>query len=217
MSREPWIDFPLGYYICPSCEIVDRDKDRTLVGHKCSRCGTPSSGGIAYFDRTVCTITDFITELYPMPDLDSPSSIGSFPHPSESHRLAILIFFCMLGETLQQHFLERCVSRSNFSPKIQASLLQDILHPLEHIEQPFQTLTGATWQQAVKAASKHANNDFILTLYFFKIAVKKRNQLLRLGNKLAVTPGMAKQCITNMAPLINLFVELHNVYLMKPL
>jgi hypothetical protein len=54
-------------------------------------------------------------------------------------------------------------------------------------------------------------------LYFFKIAVKKRNQLLRLGNKLAVTPGMAKQCITNMAPLINLFVELHNVYLMKPL
>ena len=152
-----------------------------------------------------------------MPDLDSPSSIGSFPHPSESHRLAILIFFCTLGETLQQHFLEHCVSRSNFSPKIQASLLQDILHPLEHIEQPFQTLTGATWQQAVKAASKHAKRNFLLTLFFFKIAVKKRNQLLLLGNKQAVSPDMAKQCITNMAPLINLFVELHNVYLMKPL
>jgi len=123
----------------------------------------------------------------------------------------------MLGETLQQHFLERCVSRSDSQPEIQAILLQNFLPPLEHIEQPFQAVTGATWQQAVKAASKHAKSNFILTLFFFKIAVKKRNQLLRLGNKQAVSPDMAKKCFTNMAPLINLFVELHNVYLMKPL
>lgn len=217
MSRETWTDYLLGYYICPSCEIVDRDKDRTLVGHTCSRCGTPSSGGIAYFDRTVCTIADFIAELYPMPDLDSPPSIGPFSHPSESHRLALLIFFCTLGETLEQHFLERLVSRSDFPPKIQASLLQDILHPLEHIKQLFLTLIGASWQQAVNAASKRAKSDFRPTLVFYIIASKKRNQLLHLGNKMAVSPKLAKQCFTHMAPLIKLFVELHNIYLVKPL
>jgi hypothetical protein len=217
MSRDTWTDFLLGYYICPSCEIVDRDKDRAIVDHPCSRCGNPSSGGIAYFDRTVCTIADFIAELYPMPDLDSPSSIGPLPHPSESHRLAILLFFCTLGETLQQQFLERCVSRSDLPPKIQANLLQSILHPLDHIEQYFQDLTGATWQQAVTAASKHAKSDFRSTLVIYILASKKRNQLLLLGNKLAVSPKLAKQCFDHMAPLITLFVELHNIYLVKPL
>jgi len=217
ISKDTWTDSLLGYYICPSCEIVDRDKDRTIVGHPCSRCGTPSSGGIAYFDRTICTIADFIAELYPMPDLDSPRSIGPSSHPSESHRLAILIFFCTLGETLQQQFLERCVSRSDFSPKIQARLLQDILHPLEHIEQLFPMLTGATWQQAVTAASKRAKSDFIHTLLFFKKVVKKKNQILHLGNKRAVSSDMAKQCFDHMAPLVKLFVELHNVYLAQPI
>jgi hypothetical protein len=217
MSRDTWTDFLLGYYICPSCEIVDRDKDRAIVDHPCSRCGNPSSGGIAYFDRTLCTIADFIAELYPMPDLDSPPSIGPFSNPPESHRLAILIFFCTMGEMLLQQFLEPCIFRSGLSPKIQKSLLQDILHPLDHIKQLFPILTGATWQQAVTAASKHAKSDFRSTLVIHILASKKRNQLLHLGNKMAVSPKLAKQCFDHMAPLIKLFVVLHNIYIVKPL
>jgi hypothetical protein len=152
-----------------------------------------------------------------MPDLDSSPSIGPLLHPSESHRLALLIFFCSLGETLQQHFLERLVSRSDFPPKIQASLLEDMLHPLEHIKQLFLTLIGVTWQQAENAASMRANRDFRPTGLFYFLALKKRSQLLHLGNKMAVSANLAKQCFIHTAPLIKLFVELHNIYLVKPL
>jgi len=217
MIRETWTDFLHGYYICQSCEIVDRDKDRTLVGHTCTRCGTPSSGGYTFFDLTVGIIADLIAELYPLPNPDSLPSIGPFSDPPVSHRLAILIFFCTLGEMLLQHLLEPCVFRSGLSPKIQKSLLQDILHPLDHIEQLFPILTGATWQQAVIAASKRAKSDFRPTVVFYNKASKGRNQLLHLGNKMAVSPKLAKQCFTHMAPLIKLFVELYNIYIVKPL
>jgi hypothetical protein len=69
----------------------------------------------------------------------------------------------------------------------------------------------------VTAASKRVKSDFSPTVVYYYIALKKRNQLLHLGNKLAVSPKLAKQCSTHMAPLIKLFVELHNIYLVKPL
>jgi hypothetical protein len=102
-------------------------------------------------------------------------------------------------------------------PRFKNSLLQDILHPLDHVEQLFPILTGATWQQAVTAASKSAKSDFRPTVVFYNKASKGRNQLLHLGNKMAVSPNLAKQCLTHMTPLIKLFVELHNIYIVKPL
>jgi hypothetical protein len=165
----------------------------------------------------VGAIADLIAELYPLPDLDIPVLIIPSSDPPESHRLAILVFFCTLGEILLQQFLERCMLRLNLPTQIQKRLLQDNLFPPQRIERLFPILTGASWKQAVSAASKHAETNFQSTVIFYKEASEGRNLLLHLGNKWAVPTDMARKCFDQIAPLIKLFVELHNTCLAKPL
>jgi hypothetical protein len=217
MLTETWTYFILGYYICQACGVVDRDKDRLIVGHKCPRCGTPSQQGLMFFDMTVGAIADLVAEFYPLLPPDSPPSTAPITDPPESHRLAILVFFCTLGEILLQHYLERCMLRLGLPVEIQERLLQDNLFPKQRIKRLFPILTGATWQVAVKAASKSANSEFENTVDFYLEATEKRNQLLHVGNKWLITPDMAVKCFDQMDSLIRLFVELHNIYLAKPI
>jgi len=170
-----------------------------------------------YFDMTVGAIADLVAEFYPLPPPDSPPSTTPITDPPESHRLAILVFFCTLGEILLQHYLERCMLKLGLPVEIQERLLQDNLFPKQRIKRLFPILTGATWQVAVKTASKSANSEFENTVAFYLEATEKRNQLLHVGNKWLVPPDMAKQCFNQMDSLIGLFVELHNVYLAKPI
>jgi len=217
MIRETWTHFIQGYYICQSCEVVDRDNNRSIVGYKCPRCSIPSPGGNIYYDITVGAIADLIAGFYPLPDLDSSSSTGPIPDPPESHRLAILVFFCTLGEVLLQQYLERGMIRLGLPLEIQNRLLQDNMFTTKRIQRLFPILTGVPWQEAVKTVSKRAKTDFKKTVDFYIEANGKRNLLLHLGNKWAVPSDMAKQCFDNIAPLIKLFVEFHNTYLVKPI
>ncbi len=67
----------------------------------------------------------------------------------------------------------------------------------------------------LRQPARGANPDFKQTVDFYIESAEKRNKLLHLGNKWIMPPDMAKQCFDHMAPLIQLFIALHNTYLAK--
>jgi len=216
LTRQSWTDFILGYYICQSCWFVDRDDERIRVGYPCGRCGVPSPGGFTYFDITVGAIADLIAEFYPLPDPTLHTPLNNTEPPRESHSLAILVFFCTLGEILLQHFLECCMLNLNIALNVRKRLFDDNFFK-QRLDNLFPSLVGVSWKNAVKAAAKNSHAEFQSAVDFYIVASKRRNKLLHLGEKWDMPPDMAKRCFDNMVPLIRLFIELNNTYLAKPI
>lgn len=180
--------------------------------------GVESLGGgtLGYFMLSVSTTADLIGELHPLPDLNNIEPEAQVVVTKESHDLALLVFFCTLGEILLQHFLQRCMANQNIPVKIQDRLLEDNLYVKQRIEKLFPMLTGDKWSQAIQKVTEDSHEDYGKTVEFYIEANSKRNQLLHLGNKWIVPSGFATECFDNTAPLVKLFVELHNEYLAKP-
>ena len=210
MPRQTWSQFILGYYICEACRIIDRDTGRVEIGHPCSACGAPGKRALSYFALPIPTVADLIGELHPLPDLDDDPT-KEMPPIERSHQFALLVFFCTLGEVLLLHFLQHCMQRLSIPLSIQERLLNDNLYMKQRIERLFPPLTGLTWQEALSALKAESGQDYEPTASFFKEAADKRNQLLHLGNEWAVPPDMPERCFDETAPLIKLFVGLHNL------
>jgi hypothetical protein len=217
MARQKFSDFIGEYYLCRSCGIVDTDHERIRKGHECSRCGVPGDGALGYFKFTVGTTADLIGELHPLPDLYSIEPESEVAVAAESHNLALLVFFCTLGEILLQHFLQRCMSDQKIPIKVQDRLLGDNLFVKQRIDKLFPMLIGEKWTKAIKNITEKSREDFVKVVEFYVDANEKRNQLLHLGNKWAVSAEFDTQCFDNTAPLVKLFVALHNEYLAKPI
>ena len=216
MPRQTYSQFITGYFECETCGVVDRDDLRIQVGYRCPRCGAPGESALCYFTLPVAAICDLIGELYPLPDLDATPFPQVAPPIRDSHQLALLVFFCTLGEVLLQHFLERCMNGMAIPADIQTRLLADSLYPKQRIERLFPILAGAKWSDAVAAAGAHDGADFTPTVAFYIDATEKRNELLHRANVWVVPQNMARQCFEQTVPLLRLFVALHNTYLIKP-
>jgi hypothetical protein len=217
MARQKFSDFIQGFYLCESCGIVDRDDDRINIGHKCSRCGVPGKRALQYFMLTVDTTADLIGELHPLPDPFSIEPEEQLNTTKESHDLALLVFFCTLGEILLQHFLQRCMSAQSIPAKVQNRLLDDNRFAKQRIDKLFPMLTGDKWKKAIKKVTERSQEDYGKTLEFYVEATKKWNQLLHLGNKWVIPPDFATKCFDNTAPLVKFFVYLHNEYIALPI
>lgn len=216
MARQKFSEFIENYYLCKSCGIVDGDYERIQVGHECSRCGVPGDGALSYFMFSVSTTADLIGELHPLPDLYSIEPEAQITDIKESHDLALLVFFCTLGEILLQHFLQRCMANQKIPVKVQDRLLDDNRFVKQRIDKLFPMLTGDKWTKAIQKVIEKSGEDYSKTVKFYIEANEKRNQLLHLGNKWIVPSGFATECFDNTAPLVKLFVELHNEYLAMP-
>ena len=215
MSRQSWSDHILGFYICQSCEFIDRDSQRTQVGYPCPRCNVPSPGGLRYFALPIPTVGDLIGELHPLPELDAPDPTVAIPIP-ESHQFALLVFFCTLAEVLLQHFIQRYMASLSIPRPIQDKLLADNKGTRRRIDTLFPALVGVKWKDAVSHVSARSGTDYSATMGFAAEAAEKRNLVLHLGNQWAMPPEMPERCFTETATLIRFFVELHNSYLARP-
>ncbi len=215
MPRQTWFDALQMFRLCAACEFVYHDNMPTVSGYPCPRCGTPSMGSNPYFVTTIADIADLITEFYPLPDLDV-HPIKSVPKPPHSHALAILIFFCALGEILLQHFLERALAKLNIPSQVQERILEDNRYPKQRVERLFPVLCGVKWKNAIKTISKSATDDFQSTVSFYLDTIELRNKLLHLGNTWEPPIDIAKQCFDHIMPLVKLFIALHNEYLVQP-
>jgi len=201
------------FMICQSCRVVDRDQKRMRVGYPCPRCRVSGNGARGYFSISVHSLIDLMQEFYHIKDeRDYHSDKTPVRQQKGNHRLAVVIFFCTLGEVLLEHFLEHLMLRTGLPRSIQKRLLDDNIFVKQRVEKLFPALTGVRWKVAVRTLTKGKQLDYLKATEFYEEVVEKRNLFLHQGNKWAISKEMPEKCLRQIWPMLNLFVGLHNSY-----
>lgn len=214
MPRQSWFDALQMYRLCAVCAYVYHENTPAVPSYRCPRCGNDSEGGDPYFVVTISEIADLISHFYPLPDLDVHPVVFP-PEPSRANSLAILVFYCTLGEILLEHFIERAMTKLALPRQVQERLLDDHRYARQRVEKLFPVLCGVKWKKAINEVSKSSTDNLEAAATFYLEAAEHRNRLLHLGNTWQPPPNIAKQCFDQIVPLIRLFVALHNGYLVK--
>ena len=202
-------------HVCESCNIVDDDRNRMRVGYECPICGVPGKGGKIYFHMNVIRLIDLMLAFYKPGQRAALVSNAPKNGVKYESRLAVVIFFCTLGEVLLQHFLQWHMWKLGLPSEIQKRLLDDNPFVKQRIEKLFPTLTGAKWNRAVGNLGTAASVNYAETVAFHKRASEARNEFLHRGEDFAITQEMAEGCMHQVWPLVSLFVDLHNKYVAK--
>ena len=215
IRKQPLSTLLADHMVCQACRIVDRDQQRMRVGYPCSRCGVPGQGATGYFPLSVISLIDLMQEFYHRKtDLDSDEQ--KITSARRNQRLAVVIFFCTLGEVLLEYFLKQLMTKNGLPRLVQERLLNDNIFVKHRVEKLFPALTGERWKLAVKMLAKGKQLDYVKATEFYEDAVEKRNLFLHKGNKWAIPNDMPEKCLRHIWPLVNLFVGLHNKFIAKP-
>lgn len=194
--------------VCDACGIVDRDDDRTTVGHPCPTCKAPSEGGTWYFSVSIHALIDFMIEM------ESPlSSPGpSLPGARRAHEVAIPLFFCALGEAMLDKFLREMMLALQLPEAVTERILDDHQYARARVEKAFPAVTGTKWRDAVNSVGDAEGVDYLATVDFFAETASRRNVILHTGNVWAVNVEVARRCLEHTPRLVNLFASLHNAF-----
>jgi len=198
-----------GHNECRICHYVGFWANSTSVGHPCPACRRPSKGGQGFFGESVRALTNVIQSCYHRHcEQQSPSR---YKQTNES--IVSLVVFCTLGEVLLEHFLRDLMIALHFLPKVLDRLLEDNLIQKKREEKLFPRLTNEKWKDAVKLVSLDSGYDFEKVLDFYRKIKDTRNEFLHKGNRFVITSSMPREILQNTAPLLDLFVRLHNRYI----
>jgi len=210
VTTQPLSMLLADFFVCDGCGIVDRDQGRCLQGHPCSACRDPSRGGHSYWGIRIDALIDLIQEAYHRPE---PPGRGPLLNVAvASHKLAVVIFFCTLGEVLLDHLLVECMLALRIPPQVRDRLLEDNLSAKQRVDRLFPTLAGTTWRKAVSNLDQGSTLGSSATVAFYLEVVEHRNTLLHSGSVWAVRPEMPDECLRRIWPLLNLFAALHNAF-----
>jgi hypothetical protein len=202
----------VSYATCRVCGYATSDLNITLVGQPCSHCGSPSQGGMLLFKLGVYIMVDLMQEYYHLHPTESRIS-KALGENQENHLLAIIVFYCSLGEILLENFLTDYMNKISIPDKVQDELLKDI--SMDKRLGLFRALTGKKFSQAVEELDKDSNNDYQRVIKSYLDVREKRNKFLHVGNMFIIGKEMVEQCLIDSPILINLFVKLHNVFLVE--
>jgi len=197
-----------GFLICDYCHIVDRDQNRSEVGYLCPMCKQPSKRGHMYFDSTALILIDLMQESFH----SKPWKAMRY-ETIEPHYVSVVIFFCTLKEILLYRFINRLLSAQKIPERVWKRLLDDNSSHLQRMNKLFPSLTGKRWQTAIKELDKRSEIRYGDLSVFLKDVTDARNKFLHDGDIFAIDKAMVENCIRNIEPLLNLFVELHNQYI----
>lgn len=199
-----------NFFRCKNCNIVDQDMERTRYDYKCPNCNKESQGAQFYFPLGIPTLIDLMQEFYHIETTDeSPSNLQFFN--KKNHQLAVVIFFCSLGELLFEHFLRNIMFNQSIPYKLQDKLLSDV--SIKKRIELYSILTNVSFEKDIKKLNYSTNLNYFDTYRFYINVREKRNQFLHSGRAWAIPKSMPKNCLLKTYSLVHLFVDLHNKYL----
>ncbi|HWS86416.1 MAG TPA: hypothetical protein VN282_05615 [Pyrinomonadaceae bacterium] len=206
-SLAPLVDI---FNVCQSCGVVDADRERGRVGHPCACCGAKSEGALSYFGLPADSLIDLMQESFHQKPRQTRG--GRSLAKDDAHRLAVIIYFCTLGEVLLDHFLRELMRALQIPPGAQERILSDNLFSKDRVEKVFPSLVSEKWNAVIRELSQGSKLDYEKTVKFYLEVVKARNHFLHRGNRWAVPKTMPEGCMEGIWPLMNLYVALHNRY-----
>ena len=194
------------FHVCQFCGVVDRDHERVKVGYSCPNCSEKSKGGLLHFSLPTPALINLMQESFHQ----RPTQSNRLPTGANAHKLAVVIYFCTLGEVLLEHFLRELMDALQLPTSVRNRILNDNLSSKERVEKVFPSLVGKKWNAVIKELGKTSKLDYEKTVKFYLKVVQARNLFLHRGNKWTIPEGMPEECMEETWPLINLYVELHN-------
>ncbi len=200
-------------YICDHCLIVDRDMGRSTPGHKCRNCNQPGNGSMGYFNVSVYEMLSLMENFYNLETKEFSQEFNEYIPNKNIHHISFIIFFCSLAEILLTNFLNHYFDKENLSKKIRYRLLDDNILTKQKIDKLFPSLIGKKWKDAVKIINEKSKFDYKKTLDFHNRVVKIRNELIHHGSSWLIPDEMPLDCLRNVIPLVQLFIDLHNEFI----
>ena len=128
------------FHVCQFCSVVDRDYERVKVGHPCPNCSERSKSGLLYFGLPTHALINLMQESFHQ----RPTQSNRLPSSGNAHRLAVVIYFCTLGEVLLEHFLQELMYALQLPTRVRNRILDDNLSTKERVENVFPSLVGET-------------------------------------------------------------------------
>ena len=207
--------FPLSHLladhvICHACRVVDRDKRRAGDGFPCPSCAAPSKGARTYFPFGARTLVDLIQHHFHLPP---HAGAGSVLVTAEAHRFVVVVLYVSLVDVLLEHFLWRGLGYQGVPDDVVERVLQDSQFMPSRLDKVFPLVAHETWAAALKAVGSIKGTTATQLASFCRNVAKSRNKLVHQGVPSAVPEGMPAECVKSLPQLLELFVALHNLYL----
>ena len=201
------------FHICQYCHIVDKDTNRQEVGSLCPNCKKPSPGGQMFFNISVHSVINLMQEFFHK-DHGASESEESFNFDrSRNAKIGVVIFFVTLREVLLNNLLYDLMRTQNLPANVCKRLFSDSCTHQQRLDKLFPSLSGMKWKKAVETINNNSEIDYVEVDKFIRNVVKARNEFLHEGKKWAIKNEMAEECMKNIWPLLNLYVSLHNYFI----
>lgn len=197
------------YFVCSFCNVIDRDKNRSKAGHKCSTCGKAGSGARLAFAVNAHILVDMMQQSF-----HATSPLGPISG-ERAHDIATILNFCTLRELLINNFLIENLRAKLIPQEIIDRLLDDNKLAHQKFNPLFSSVVGDKWGNAVLAASDHDGRDYKPISDLMKRAADARNSFLHNGNVWGFDRKFSAECMNNLPQMFGLFVALHNIYTHK--
>jgi len=146
VTRQSLSTLVADFQVCQFCGIVDRDHGRAKVGYPCPNCGERSKGGLEHFGLPIHALINLMQESFHQ----KPTQSSRLPISGNAHKLAVVIYFCTLGEVLLEHFLRELMDALRLPASVQNRILVDNLFSKERVERVFPSLVGEKWNAVIK-------------------------------------------------------------------
>jgi len=203
-----------SYFSCSKCGYVTDDLEILNAKSPCKHCGSTNHRAYFHFRMGVLIMVDLMQEYYHLQPSESPL-LKALGKGHVNHLLAIIIYYCSLGELLFEDFLVKYMIKASIPSSIQGELLKDI--SMDKRLGLFHALTGKRFKTVVKQLSQRSKVDYNRVVSFYLQVRNERNTFLHTGNKFLIKKDMIDNCLIDTPSLIQLFVDIHNLFIAKRL
>jgi len=197
---------------CKECFIVDANMERMRKGFICPDCGRSTNGGKLYFHNNIRILIDLIQESH----LSANTSVKAekLYKGEGAHDISVIIFFCTLRESLLENLIIRLMTALNLPDLVMDRLINDNKFHIQKQDKLFRSLTRDKWSEAIAKINASADLDYKELDKFVAHCVKVRNGFIHSGSKWSINSELREACVNNIWGLINIYVALHNLYVL---
>jgi hypothetical protein len=209
-KRQPLSSIAGEYYQCTECQVAD-DFRRNIGGTICPTCSKQSDHGLSFFDLSVLAMIDLLQEAFraiPEPSSDKDDQLER----EHSHGAAVLIYYCIIRELLLIRFSKAMMVGLNLPLPVQERMDADNDTHTARLFKLFPALTGVKWDEALKTLPSPKGYDWLALNQYLETVSKERNKFMHDGMFYKGGRTEAEECVKNLFPLLELFIELNNKF-----
>jgi RNA polymerase subunit RPABC4/transcription elongation factor Spt4 len=205
------VNLACNYRVCRKCRFVNKTSVAHTQNITCPSCGFEDSSTPFFFDFSIFIVIDLMQEAYRTSLVIPDASLILGISAKSAQNASVVIFFCTIKELLLERFLSNLLRCFSMPTSLIRKIETDHNIHSKRLNKLFPALIGQNWQDVIASLSS-SEHDYVSLNIFIERVVKERNNLLHEGDHFGMDNDIAKECLDNFVPMLDLFVLLHNCY-----